>query len=150
MGLQRAVSAIDGADGGAAGDRVGMRVGVDTPHRHRVPLGLVLLAQGWITHPQLQTALEAQRASGQGRIGDWLTQSCGLPEERITRGLGVQWSCPVLGTDGIFAFSDGAGDAEAVCGGVWVGSAAGGWVVAAVCAFSGPDECSGGTGVWSR
>ena len=74
--------------------------GEDLPHRHRVPLGLVLLAQGWITHPQLQQALEAQKASGQGRIGDWLTQSCGLPEERITRGLGVQWSCPVLGLDG--------------------------------------------------
>ena len=69
-------------------------------HRHRVPLGLVLLAQGWITHPQLQAALNAQRVSGRGRIGDWLTQSCGLEEERITRGLGVQWGCPVLAADG--------------------------------------------------
>ena len=72
----------------------------DRPHRHRVPLGLVLLAQGWITHPQLQHALHAQRESGRGRIGDWLTQSCGLDEERITRGLGVQWNCPVLAMDG--------------------------------------------------
>ncbi len=72
----------------------------DGAHRHRVPLGLVLLAQGWITHPQLQAALEAQKASGSGRIGDWLQQSCGLPEERVTRGLGVQWSCPVLAMDG--------------------------------------------------
>ncbi len=79
---------------------VGEASGVDAPYRHRVPLGLVLLAQGWITHPQLQQALEAQKASGSGRIGDWLAQSCGLPEERITRGLGVQWSCPVLATDG--------------------------------------------------
>jgi len=70
------------------------------PHRHRVPLGLVLLAQGWITHPQLQTALEAQRANGRGRIGDWLTQGCGLEEEHITRGLGAQWNCPVLAMDG--------------------------------------------------
>ena len=69
-------------------------------HRHRVPLGLVLLAQGWITHPQLQTALQAQRASGRGRIGDWLTESCGLEEETIARGLGVQWNCPVLKMDG--------------------------------------------------
>ncbi len=73
---------------------------MDGAHRHRVPLGLVLLAQGWITHPQLQAALEAQKASGSGRIGDWLQQSCGLPEDRVTRGLGVQWSCPVLATDG--------------------------------------------------
>ena len=74
-------------------------------HRHRVPLGLVLLAQGWITHPQLLHALDAQKRSGQGRIGDWLVQSCGLPEERITRGLGVQWSCPVLALDGFSAAS---------------------------------------------
>ena len=67
-------------------------------HRHRVPLGLVLLAQGWITHPQLQTALAAQRSSGRGRIGEWLEESCGLPKERVMRGLGVQWGCPVLGT----------------------------------------------------
>ena len=75
-------------------------VGVDVPHRHRVPLGLVLLAQGWITHPQLQAALEAQKSTGQGRIGDWLVQGCGLAEERVTRGLGVQWSCPVLALNG--------------------------------------------------
>jgi hypothetical protein len=75
-------------------------VGVDVPHRHRVPLGLVLLAQGWITHPQLQAALEAQKQNGKGRIGDWLVQSCGLAEERVTRGLGVQWSCPVLALNG--------------------------------------------------
>ncbi len=68
----------------------------EEPHRHRVPLGLVLLAQGWITHPQLQAALTAQREAGEGRIGDWLTRHCGLPEERIARGLGVQWNCPVL------------------------------------------------------
>jgi hypothetical protein len=70
----------------------------DQPHRHRVPLGLVLLAQGWITHPQLRAALEAQRAGGGGRIGDLLQQSCGLEDERIARGLGVQWNCPVLAT----------------------------------------------------
>ncbi len=72
----------------------------EEPHRHRVPLGLVLLAQGWITHPQLQAALAAQRSSGEGRIGEWLTRNCGLPEERIARGLGVQWNCPVLSLQG--------------------------------------------------
>lgn len=72
----------------------------EEPHRHRVPLGLVLLAQGWITHPQLQAALTAQREAGEGKIGDWLTRHCGLPEERITRGLGVQWNCPVLTLEG--------------------------------------------------
>ena len=78
----------------------GVRAGGGKPHRHRVPLGLVLLAQGWITHPQLQRALEAQKASGQGRIGDWLVQGGGLEEEQVTRGLGVQWNCPVLALEG--------------------------------------------------
>jgi Type II secretion system (T2SS), protein E, N-terminal domain len=71
-----------------------------TPHRHRVPLGLVMLAQGWITHPQLRQALEAQRANGRGRIGDWLVAECGLETEQITRGLSMQWSCPVLSMKG--------------------------------------------------
>ena len=70
------------------------------PHRHRVPLGLVMLAQGWITNPQLQAALKSQRASGKGRIGDWLVSECGLEAEQVTRGLSVQWSCPVLSLDG--------------------------------------------------
>jgi hypothetical protein len=70
------------------------------PHRHRVPLGLTLLAQGWITHPQLQHALEVQRRAGSGRIGHWLIAECGLKEERVTRALGVQWSCPVLSLAG--------------------------------------------------
>ncbi len=74
----------------------------EVSHRHRVPLGLVLLAQGWITHPQLQLALEAQRSKG-GRIGEWLISECGLEPEQITRGLSVQWNCPVLTTGGFRA-----------------------------------------------
>ena len=75
-------------------------VGPVAPHRHRVPLGLLMLAQGWITHPQLQRALAAQRESGKGRIGDWLISECGLDAEQITRGLSMQWGCPVLTTEG--------------------------------------------------
>ena len=71
-----------------------------TQHRHRIPLGLVLLGQGWITHPQLRKALDMQRLKGKGRIGDWLVSECGLRSEWITRGLSVQWNCPVLTTDG--------------------------------------------------
>jgi hypothetical protein len=66
------------------------------PHRHRVPLGLMMLAQGWITHAQLQRALTAQRESGTGRIGDWLMSECGLEAAQIVRGLSMQWGCPVL------------------------------------------------------
>lgn len=81
-----------------AGD--GSRNGIDIQHQHRVPLGLVMLAQGWITHPQLQKALDAQRSGSVGRIGDLLVSECGLEAEWVTRGLSVQWGCPVLTTDG--------------------------------------------------
>jgi len=73
--------------------------GLAAPHRHRVPLGLVLLAQGWITHEQLQHALETQRTRG-GRIGQWLVAECGLEPAQITRGLSMQWNCPVLTASG--------------------------------------------------
>ena len=71
-----------------------------SPHRHRVPLGLVLLAQGWITHPQLQQALDSQRRTGSGRIGRWLIEDFGIAEECVTRALSVQWSRPVLSLEG--------------------------------------------------
>lgn len=73
---------------------------VAVPHRHRVPLGLLMLSQGWITHSQLRKALDAQRASGTGRIGDWLQSECGLEPDRVVRGLSMQWGCPVLTTEG--------------------------------------------------
>jgi len=69
-------------------------------HQHRVPLGLVLLAQGLVTQAQLRQALEAQRAARCGRIGEWLVEGCGVPQANVTRGLGMQWQCPVLGTAG--------------------------------------------------
>jgi len=65
-------------------------------HRHRVPLGLVMLEQGWITSGQLRGALEAQRAAGAGRLGHWLVRQQGVDERLVTRALGLQWSCPVL------------------------------------------------------
>ena len=71
----------------------------ETPHRHRVPLGLMMLAKGWITQPQLRRALEGQRLGG-GKIGEWLQQDCGLTSETVTRGLSMQWNCPVLTTEG--------------------------------------------------
>jgi hypothetical protein len=65
-------------------------------HRHRVPIGLVLLTQGWITHEQLKHALEAQRSGAGLRLGEWLVANCGLDEARLTQALGLQWSCPVF------------------------------------------------------
>jgi hypothetical protein len=65
-------------------------------HRHRIPLGLVMLEQGWITSGQLRQALGAQKAAGTGRLGHWLVRQQGVQEQLVTRALGLQWSCPVL------------------------------------------------------
>jgi hypothetical protein len=65
-------------------------------HRHRIPLGLMMLEQGWITAGQLKMALQAQRAAGTGRLGHWLVRKAGVSEQLVTRALGLQWSCPVL------------------------------------------------------
>ncbi|HEV2486412.1 MAG TPA: hypothetical protein VGT08_12840 [Terracidiphilus sp.] len=68
-------------------------------HRHRIPLGLVMLEQGWITSSQLRRALEAQKSAGGGRLGYWLVRHQGVSEQLVTRALGLQWSCPVLGLE---------------------------------------------------
>jgi len=65
-------------------------------HRHRIPLGLTMLEQGWITPQHLRAALAAQRAAGSGRLGEWLVRQRSSSEEMVTRALGMQWSCPVL------------------------------------------------------
>lgn len=65
-------------------------------HRHRVPLGLLMMEQGWITSMQLRQALDAQKAAGAGRLGHWMVHQLGVGEQLVTRALGLQWSCPVL------------------------------------------------------
>ncbi len=67
--------------------------------RHRIPLGLTMLEQGWITPLQLRSALEAQRAAGRGRLGQWLVRQQSASEDQVTRAVGLQWSCPVLGLE---------------------------------------------------
>ncbi|MGA9063327.1 MAG: hypothetical protein WB341_16905 [Terracidiphilus sp.] len=68
-------------------------------HRHRIPLGLTMLEQGWITHHDLRAALEAQRAAGGGRLGGWLVRLESVSEELVARALALQWGCPVLGME---------------------------------------------------
>ncbi len=77
----------------------GRGAGLDR-HRHRVPLGLLMLEQGWITEKQLRSALDGQRTHGAGRLGHWLMAKEGVREELVTRALGLQWSCPVLSPQG--------------------------------------------------
>ena len=73
---------------------------VPVVHQHRVPLGLVMLAQGWITQAQLRNAIEAQRQGNQKRLGDLLVELHGLDQRLVTRALGIQWNCPIFSLDG--------------------------------------------------
>lgn len=68
-------------------------------HRHRIPLGLAMLEQGWVTQEQLRAALRAQRAAGAGKLGGWLVRQRSVTEEQVTRALGLQWGSPVLGME---------------------------------------------------
>jgi hypothetical protein len=90
--IQAAVRREREGRGNASGFGTGSGTG---QHRHRVPLGLLMLEQGWITAPQLRSALDAQRTSG-GRLGQWLVRREGISESLVTRALSLQWSCPVL------------------------------------------------------
>ena len=70
-------------------------------HKHRIPLGLLMLSHGWITKEQLRRALDSQtQAGGNARIGAWLMRQCNLSEEQVTRALSMQWGCPVLSFPG--------------------------------------------------
>lgn len=68
-------------------------------HRHRIPLGLLMMRQGWITSEHLRKAVEAQKAAGGGRLGYWLVRQQGVGEHLVTRALAMQWGCPVLGME---------------------------------------------------
>jgi hypothetical protein len=70
-------------------------------HRHRMPLGLLLLSHGVIDRLQLESALTAQRRAGHGRIGEWLQKLGYATEREITRALSVQWGCPMLRSTGL-------------------------------------------------
>lgn len=70
-------------------------------HRHRVPLGLLMLSQGWISQQQLKTALLLQKAAGHGRLGSWLVREAHISERLVTRALSMQWSCPVFSLDSL-------------------------------------------------
>ena len=72
----------------------------EEPRRHRIPLGLLMLEQGWISNAQLRGALAAQRATRTGRIGYWLIHGQGVSERLVTRALALQASCPVLDIGG--------------------------------------------------
>lgn len=50
---------------------------------------------GLISKESLQSALEAQRETGKGRVGDWLRRQGAVTEPQITQALAMQWSLPI-------------------------------------------------------
>jgi len=71
-------------------------VEVQERHRHRIPLGLLMIENGWITSQQLRCALEAQREAKDLRIGECLVRQGAADKGLVTRALSLQWGCPVL------------------------------------------------------
>lgn len=63
---------------------------------HRIPLGLILLERKQLSAEQLRQALEAQRAAGEGKIGEWLERLGFATGSQVLAALARQWSCPVL------------------------------------------------------
>jgi len=63
---------------------------------HRVPLGLLMLARGFLSEAQLQTVLAAQRQARGGKIGSWAQRLNFSTERQVLTALSLQWSCPVL------------------------------------------------------
>jgi hypothetical protein len=62
---------------------------------HRFPLGLLMHSLGLISKESLQSALQAQREAGKGRVGDWLQRQGAVTESQITQALAMQWSIPI-------------------------------------------------------
>ncbi|MGA9354032.1 MAG: hypothetical protein WBV46_10110, partial [Terriglobales bacterium] len=63
---------------------------------NRIPLGLLMVARGKLTHLEVRTALEAQRRARSGKIGDWFEKLGFATEQEVTAALALQWGCPVV------------------------------------------------------
>jgi hypothetical protein len=61
----------------------------------RMPLGLVCVSRGLLTHAQLKQATDEQKRSG-GEIGDLLVQTGAVSEKDVTAVRAAQWGCPVF------------------------------------------------------
>ena len=68
-----------------------------TAKPNRLPLGLVMLSRGEITAEQLRQALEMQRSTQSGKIGQWLVKMGAVLEDQVTNALAAQQGCPVFG-----------------------------------------------------
>jgi hypothetical protein len=63
---------------------------------NRIPLGLLMVARGKLTHLEVRAALEAQRRARYGKIGEWFEKLGFATEQDVTTALALQWGCPVV------------------------------------------------------
>jgi len=63
---------------------------------NRIPLGLLMVARGKLTHLEVQAALDAQHLARRGKIGDWIERLGFATEQEVTTALALQWGCPVV------------------------------------------------------
>ena len=66
-----------------------------SPPANRIPLGLLMVARGWLTHEQVVAALQAQQRARTGQIGEWFEKLGFATPQQVTAALGLQWGCPV-------------------------------------------------------
>jgi len=91
----------------SSGLEIELRASVSTqPPKHRLPLGLILLEQGLISHGELQKALCYQRSGGRRRIGEWLVKMELVRPQEVINALAVQQNCPVFRSPAAPAFPD--------------------------------------------
>jgi hypothetical protein len=57
-----------------------------------------MLSRGDVTGEQLRHALQMQRRTGTGRIGEWLQQLGYTQGQSVASALARQWSCPLIKT----------------------------------------------------
>jgi hypothetical protein len=67
---------------------------------NRIPLGLLMVARGKLSFIEVRAALEAQRRSrsgkiGEWKIGEWIEKLGFATEQDVTTALALQWGCPV-------------------------------------------------------
>jgi hypothetical protein len=73
-----------------------LRVTAPSPQPpNRIPLGLLMVARGKLTHIEVRAALEAQRRARYGKIGEWIEKLGFATEQEVTTALALQWGCPV-------------------------------------------------------
>jgi len=61
----------------------------------RMPLGLLLVSRGILTHDQLKTALDQHRATGVN-VGDIVQELGFATQQHVTAAVAAQWACSVF------------------------------------------------------